>query len=593
MKNRIIKRTLCAGLMLAAVSAAWAADESSQRWPEAKARAWQEKTGWMVGCNFLPSTAINQLEMFQADTFDLKTIDRELGWARSLGFNTVRVYLQDQLWQQDSKGFLKRLDQFLGTAHKHGIGVVFVLFDSCWDPFPKLGLQRAPKPHVHNSGWVQSPGAEILQDPAKQHALEAYVLGVVGHFRNDPRIHAWDVWNEPDNMNRPAYVEREPTNKVDLMLPLLKKAFAWARQAKPSQPLTSGVWIGTWPDPDKLSPTEQVQLSQSDVISFHNYNGLASLKEAVENLSRYHRPLLCTEYMSRGNNSFFEPNLGYLKSRGVAAINWGLVDGKSQTIYPWDSWTKTYDAEPALWFHDIFRRDGTPYRPQETAYIQGVTRSEILFDGADLAGWRQPRGDWRLAGGVALDTAKPEAFAITDGLGVMVNGNSGRTVNLMSEAEFGDVELHVEFCIPKHSNSGIYLQGRYEIQVYDSYGVAKDSYPGIECGGIYPRWINEQNIEGHSPRVNASRPAGEWQAFDISFRAPRFDPKGKKIANARMVRVVQNGQVIHENVELNGPTRSGYWTDEKALGPVLLQGDHGPVAYRNLRVKKLPQSDKK
>jgi len=261
------------------------------------------------------------------------------------------------------------------------------------------------------------------------------------------------------------------------------------------------------------------------------------------------------------------------------------VDGKSQTIYPWDSWTKSYDAEPALWFHDIFHRDGKPYRTEETAYIRGVTGSRILFDGADLAGWRQPTGDWMLAQGVTLDAAKPEALAIGSGLGVMVNGPSGRTVDLMTEAEFGDIELHVEFCIPKHSNSGVYLQGRYEVQVYDSYGVAKDAYPGIECGGIYPRWINDQNIEGHSPRVNASKPPGEWQSFDILFRAPRFDAAGKKIENARMVRVTHNGQVIHENVELKGPTRSAHWADEKAVGPILLQGDHGPVAYRNLRAR--------
>jgi len=582
-----LNRILIAGWMLVAITAAWAAEETSQRWSEEKARAWEQKTGWLAGCNFLPSTAINQLEMFQADTFDLATIDRELGWARSLGFNSMRVYLQDLLWRQDSEGFLKRLDQFLAVADKHKIGVVFVLFDSCWDPFPELGKQRAPKPHVHNSGWVQSPGAEVLEDPAKQAALRDYVLGVVGRFRNDTRVHAWDVWNEPDNMNRPAYVDKEPANKVDLVLPLLKKAFAWAREAKPSQPLTSGVWIGTWPDPEKLSPTERVQLSESDVISFHNYNDLPSLKEAVKNLRRYNRPLLCTEYMSRGNGSFFDPNFGYLKSQGVGAFNWGLVDGKSQTIYPWDSWTKKYTGEPPLWFHDIFRRDGRPYRPEEVAYIKDITQSESLCSGRDLAGWRKPTGEWTVVETVSLAPNKPEALAFAPGEGTIVNGPNGRTVNLITEAEFGDSELHVEFCIAKHSNSGVYLQGRYEVQVYDSFGVEKSEYPGIECGGIYPRWINEQNVGGHSPRVNASKPAGEWQSFDISFRAPRFDASGKKVAKAKMVSVRHNGQLVHENVELEGPTRAGQWDDEKPTGPILLQGDHGPVAYRNLRVKKV------
>jgi hypothetical protein len=570
-----LDRILIAGMILAASTAAWGAEEHSQRWSEEKAQGWQQKISWLAGCNFLPSTAINQLEMFQADTFDLATIDRELGWAQALGFNSMRVYLQDLLWQQDSQGFLKRLDQFLAVADKHGIGVVFVLFDSCWDPFPRLGKQRAPKPHVHNSGWVQSPGAEVLQDSSKQPALRDYVLGVVGRFRDDHRVHAWDVWNEPDNMNRPAYIDKEPVNKVDLVLPLLKKAFAWAREAKPSQPLTSGVWIGTWPDPEKLSPTERVQLSESDIISFHNYNDLPSLKEAVKSLRRYNRPLLCTEYMSRGNGSFFDPNLGYLKSQGVGAINWGLVDGKSQTIYPWDSWTKQYSGEPPLWFHDIFRRDGRPYRTEETAYIKDIMQSEFLFNDRDLAGWRKPIGEWEVADTIAA------------GEGTIVNGPKGRTLNLLTETEFGDIELHVEFCIAKHSNSGVYLQGRYEIQVYDSFGVEKSDYPGIECGGIYPRWINELNVGGHSPRVNASKPAGEWQSFDISFRAPRFDASGKKVANAKMLRVRHNGQVVHENVELDGPTRSAQWESEKQAGPILLQGDHGPVAYRNLRVKRV------
>jgi hypothetical protein len=561
----------------------------AERWSEQRAWAWSQTNGWLVGCDFLPSTAINQLEMFQADTFDLPTIDRELGWAESLGFNAVRVYLQDQLWKQDSEGFLKRLDQFLAVADRHHIGAVLVLFDSCWDPFPELGQQRAPRPHVHNSGWVQSPGARELLDPTTYPGLKDYVRGVVGRFSKDPRIKVWDIWNEPDNMNRPAYVAQEPTNKVELVMPLLKQAFEWARQAAPFQPLTSAPWIGTWPDLEKLSPTEQIQFSQSDVISFHNYNAVGNLKEAVTHLRKFHRPLLCTEYMSRGNGSFFDPNLGYLKSQGVAALNWGLVEGKSQTIYPWDSWTKHYDQEPSLWFHDIFHRDGTPYRAKEVAYIREITQSRYLFDGNDLSGWRQPHGAWRVAEKVTLDPAKPESFAIDPGDGVMVNGE-GRTDDLISEAEFGDFDLHVEFCISRHSNSGVYLEGRYEVQIYDSYGVRKDAYPGIECGGIYPRWINEQTVDGHSPLVNASKPPGEWQSFDIEFQSPRFSPDGKKIANAKVVRISQNGQVVQENVELTGPTRGAHWSDEQSQGPILLQGDHGPVAYRNLRVRPMPRS---
>ena len=215
----------------------------------------------------------------------------------------------------------------------------------------------------------------------------------------------------------------------------------------------------------------------------------------------------------------------------------------------------------------------------------GLAAEQVLFNGKDLSGWRKPAGNWTAAKGIAPDPANPEKFILTPGEGVLVNGAGGRTVDLVTEAEFGDMELHVEFCIPKHSNSGVYLMGRYEVQVYDSFGVEKDAYPGIECGGIYPRWIQEKNVEGHSPLVNASKPPGEWQSFDITFRAPRFDASGRKIANAKLIRVVHNGKVIHQNLELNGPTRGALSEEEKATGPVRLQGDHGPVAYRNLRVR--------
>ena len=220
-----------------------------------------------------------------------------------------------------------------------------------------------------------------------------------------------------------------------------------------------------------------------------------------------------------------------------------------------------------------------------SAFTFGADRTQRLFDGKDLAGWRTPTGTWSVVKDVSLDPADPKKFVLVPGQGVIVNSAASHTVDLITQAEFGDMEVHVEFCIAKHSNSGVYLMGRYEMQIYDSFGVEKDQYPGIECGGIYPRWINEKDVEGHSPLVNASKPPGQWQTFDITFRAPRFDASGKKIANARVVKFVHNGKVIHENVEFNGPTREPIAEDEKPTGPIRLQGDHGPVAYRNLRVK--------
>lgn len=342
------------------------------KWTPEQANAWHATQPWLVGCNFTPSTAINQLEMWQADTWDPATIDRELGWAQQLGFTSARVFLHDIAWRQDREGFLKRVDQFLDLAAKHRIGVMLVIFDGVWDPFPKAGKQRAPYPHRHNSGWVQSPAQEILKDPARHDELKAYVQDVVGRFRNDRRVQVWDVYNEPDNPV-PQYRDVELKNKAEMARLLLAKTFVWAREMNPTQPLTSGVWIGNWPDPAKLSPTERVQLEESDVISFHTYAPLDEAKKCVQNLRRYNRPLLCTEFMARPQGSKFDPVLGYFRDQNVGAYCWGFVDGKTQTIYPWDSWTKQYTAEPNPWFHDILRRDGTPYNAAEVDYIKRVT----------------------------------------------------------------------------------------------------------------------------------------------------------------------------------------------------------------------------
>lgn len=344
-------------------------------WPVEKARAWQQRVGWLVGSNYNNASAINQLEMWQADTFNPDEIDRELGWAESLGFTSMRVFLHHLPYDQDPKGMLDRMDRFLAIADKHKIGIMFVPFDSVWDPFPKAGKQRDPKPGLHNSGWVQCPSLEILKDPSKHEQLKPYVQGIVGRFKDDKRVHAWDMHNEPDNRNGSSYVQFEPENKGELALAFMRKTFAWAREMNPSQPLTSGVWTGTWGDPAKLKPWEKFQLENSDVITFHDYSPLPKMKERVENLKRYAqgRPILCTEYMARPAGSTFDPVLGYLKEQGVGAYNWGFVAGKSNTIYPWDSWKKPYASEPPVWFHDIFRTDGTPYRPEEVAYIRKVT----------------------------------------------------------------------------------------------------------------------------------------------------------------------------------------------------------------------------
>jgi hypothetical protein len=344
------------------------------RWTEKEAADWYAKQPWLVGSNYIPANAINELEMWQADTFDPERIDLELGWAEAIGLNTMRVFLHDLLWQQDASGLQKRIDTFLQIAAKHHIKPLFVLFDSCWDPLPHLGKQHAPRPGVHNSGWVQSPGAKALQDPAQYPRLEAYVKGVVGAFAKDERVLGWDVWNEPDNGNGGSYPDLEPKNKNELAIALLPRAFAWARAAHPTQPLTSGVWKDDWSVPEKLGAGAKIQIETSDVISFHNYDKPEIFEKRVLSLQQYHRPILCTEYMARGNGSTFQGTLPIAKKYNVAAINWGLVAGKTQTYLPWDSWQHPYtDREPAVWFHEIFRTDGTPYSAEETAFIKRMT----------------------------------------------------------------------------------------------------------------------------------------------------------------------------------------------------------------------------
>jgi len=342
------------------------------RWTTQQANQWYAKQPWLVGANFVPSDAINQFEMFQAATFNPALNDRELGMAESIGMNTMRVFLQDQLWQQDSAGFLKRLDAFLAIAAKHHIRPLLVLFDSCWEQDPHLGPQHPPIPGIHNSGWVQSPGKARLLDKSVEPQLEAYVKGVVGAFANDDRVLGWDVWNEPDNRGNDLVAdEAAKVARVDELLP---KAFAWARAAHPSQPLTSGVWRGDWSDPAKESQTTKIQLAESDVISFHNYDWPEIFEARIQSLLPLGRPLICTEYMARGNGSTFDNSLPIAKKYHVAAINWGFVAGKTQTYLPWDSWDRPYvRTEPTVWFHEVFRQDDTPYRQHEVDLIRELS----------------------------------------------------------------------------------------------------------------------------------------------------------------------------------------------------------------------------
>ena len=345
------------------------------RWTEQQANSWYQAQPWLVGSNFIPKDAINELEMWQADTFNPQEIDTELGWAESIGMNTMRVFLHDLLWQQDAEGFKKRLDQFLAISDKHHIRPVFVLFDSVWDANPKLGPQRPPIPGIHNSGWMQSPGTKALEDESQQPRLKAYVVGLIGAFANDKRILAWDLWNEPDNVN--GNPQKDPDEKKDIVTKLLAQVFEWARSVDPQQPLTSGIWTGTpedWLDPRQWTPMQHVQLEQSDVVTFHNYDWPESFEAHLLALQKLNRPVICSEYMARPVGSTFDTVLPIAQKYNVGAINWGLVAGKTQTYLPWESWDHPYiKDQPPVWFHEVFYGDGRPYRQREVQLIRELT----------------------------------------------------------------------------------------------------------------------------------------------------------------------------------------------------------------------------
>ena len=335
-----------------------AVSAQSPKWTETKAKEWYAKQGWLRGSNFQPSTAINQLEMFQAASFDTAAINKELGWAKDLGFNVMRVYLHHLLWTSDKAGFENRLDTYLSISSKNGIKTLFVFIDDCWNDTAFVGTQPQPKPGIHNSGWVRDPGTMLYTNPDTLKTLEAYVKDVMTTFKNDSRILMWDLYNEPGN--------NAQHNKS---MPLLKAVFQWAREVNPSQPVTAGVWNNAPP----FKELNKFQLENSDIITYHNYNYIDHHKNAIDTLRKYNRPLICTEYMARRNGSLFQLILPLLKQENVGAVNWGFVSGKTNTIFAWD--TPINDGkEPLLWFHDIYRKDGTPFSKYEVDFIKQICK---------------------------------------------------------------------------------------------------------------------------------------------------------------------------------------------------------------------------
>ncbi|MHB8970105.1 MAG: cellulase family glycosylhydrolase [Pirellulaceae bacterium] len=325
-------------------------------WPVGKIRAWYDQQPWLVGCNFLPSTAVNDVEMWQAETFDPVTIDRELGWAHDLGFNTVRVFINYVVWEADAAGLKKRFEDFLQIAGRHDISVMPILFDDCnfAGRITAAGPQPDPVPGIHNSQWVSSPPLAMVTDRATWPKLAAYVQDMVGSFGNDQRVVIWDLYNEPGN-----------SGLGEQSQPLMEATFSWARAVKPIQPLT----IGAWEDFNR--PLSRRMLELSDIVSYHGYDSPAGIEAKLKVCATYDRPVICTEWLVRRDGNTFETLLPLFRDRKIGCWNWGLVAGRTQTYFPWGSPQNA--PEPQRWQHDIFRADGTPFNTREVQYVKVLT----------------------------------------------------------------------------------------------------------------------------------------------------------------------------------------------------------------------------
>jgi alpha-galactosidase len=439
------------------------------RWSEDEARSWADSRPWVLGCNYIPRTAINTLEMWQAETFDPKTIDRELGWAASLGFNAVRVFLHDLLWEQDPAGFGRRLEEFLAIADRHHIGTMFVLFDDCWNDEFKLGPQPAPRPGVHNSGWARCPGTKMLADPSRWGVLESYTKSVVGAFREDRRVLAWDLYNEPGNPDHGPKT-----------LPLLKKVFQWARTAAPVQPLT----VGVWDDAKNLEELNRFQLENSDIISFHAYLEEAGTRKRIEAMKAQKRPLICTEYMARKAGSRFDNILPLFKAEDVGAMNWGFVSGKTQTIFPWGS--KEGSPEPAIWFHDIFRPDGTPFSEAEVRVIReaaGLARPNAGKEARPRA-VSAPHQAWALTPPMGWNSWDSFGQAVTE---PEVKANADFMAANLVRFGWNHIVVDIEWYEPQMMGPDYPLESRAEIDDHGRFRPAENKFPSAAGGkGLRP-----------------------------------------------------------------------------------------------------------
>ena len=333
------------------------------KWSSEKACAWFDAQPWPCGFNYIPANSISYVEMFMEYGFDPEFIGKEMRLARDTGFNCARFCMPFIVWENEPDAFKARFDTFLSICDECGIKIMPALFDDCGfgdQVNPVFGKQPDVIPGWYANGWTPSPGHDIVRDATQWSRLEPYVKDIVGTYKNDPRVWVWDLYNEPTNgVNIGAFF-----NKLgDASLPLVEKVFAWAREVNPSQPLT----VGVWGDDVKLN---SLVFANSDIITFHNYSPPAHLSANIAALKAHGRPVICTEWLNRGNGSTVAGCLPVLKRENVGAIHWGLVNGKTQTHLGWSH----LPGQPVneQWQHDLFRPDHTPYDAEEIRLFKTV-----------------------------------------------------------------------------------------------------------------------------------------------------------------------------------------------------------------------------
>lgn len=336
------------------------------RWSEDKANNWYYSQDWAVGCDYIVSNAINQIEMWQESTFSPELIDKELAVAEELGFNTVRLFLHDLVYQADPSGFKSRISKVLDICEAHGIKVVMTFFTN-GGKFDNvsLGTQPDPTPGVHNPEWRQTPGAQVVNDPSQWGRLEKYVKDILKTFKKDKRIYCWCLYNEPENDNRGAN-----------SLPLMRAAFKWGWEVNPDQPLTAP-YASLMASDDRSNLAIWGFLAENcDIMSFHCYNPVYTLMDKYINpLKKMNRPIICTECVGRPTNTLFDMYT-ICKKENIGILSFGLYDSKMQCKFHWDS--KAGAPEPKVWFHDLFHADGTPYDQKEIDFIKQITKDKMM-----------------------------------------------------------------------------------------------------------------------------------------------------------------------------------------------------------------------